>query len=520
MSQTTSWGERSKALAPCRRALGLCASLLSLALLACQGPAPESAPELSTGPATEADGRPNLILLSVDTLRADHLGCYGYPRPTSPNLDRFAATAIRYANAYSPAPWTLPSHAAMLTGVHPYLQGFRHKNSTIPSEVPVVAELLSAAGYRTAAFVDSSAKGYVGGERGFARGFSRYDHAPHRAEQSSKYDMAATVEAALKWLAEPRGERPFFLFLHTKSVHAAPLGGGCADPRCFPYAKPQPYQLRFATEEAAQLRWTSAEMGDGQKLLWGLNERFLDGRLDPRAYPEARIEALISFYDAGIAYVDEQFGRLLAGMERLGLGGTTTVVVTADHGEAFLEHNLLLHQEVYQQLLHVPLIVRPAGGSAAGAVVDSVVALEDVVPTLLDEAGVAKPEPLSGVVLPRSAAGSADGPASAVAGDEPRPLFAYYLFPPNFTYQAFSQQLGDWKLVSHNFANSDEFRVELYNLAADPGETSPLSGHERQRTALQRALRANLRRQPWAQAGGVDESDPDLDAIRALGYID
>lgn len=458
------------------------------------------------------DPRPNLILLSIDTLRADHLGSYGYERPTSPHLDRFAASAIRYAHAYAPAPWTLPSHAAMLTGVHPYAQGFRHQNSTIPREIPVIAELLSAAGYRTAAFVDSAAKGYVGGERGFARGFERYDHAPHRSRQVSKYDMAATVEVALDWLEEPKGARPFFLFLHTKSVHAAPLGGGCADPRCFPYAKPAPYQFRFATPEAEELRWTSDEMGDGQKLLWGLNERFLDGRLDPRAYPEERIEALVSFYDAGIAYVDEHFGRLLAGMERLGLDENTTVVVTADHGEAFLEHNLLVHQEVYEPLLHVPLLVRPAGHAAAGEVVNAIVALEDVVPTLLDQAEVPAPDHLTGRSLPRA--------ADLAADDEPRSLFAYYLFPPTFSYQAFSQRRGDWKLISHNFEDGGQFSFELYNLATDPSETHPLREPAAQDTELRQALRANLRRPPIASAGGVDESDPALDAIRALGYID
>jgi arylsulfatase A-like enzyme len=477
-------------------------------------------------PAAADPDRPNLLLVSIDTLRADHLGSYGYDRPTSPRLDAFAAGAVRYEQAYAPAPWTLPSHAAMLTGVHPYSQGFRHRNSSIPAAVPTAAELLATAGYRTAAFVDSNPKGYVGAERGFGRGFASYRHAPHGGGYS-KYDMAATVDAALHWLgsgAAGAGDRsPFFLFLHTKSVHSAPLGEPCGDPRCFPYEKPAPYQLRFVDEAGAAMSWRSEELGDAQKHLWGLNKRFLDGRLDPGGYPRDRVEALAGYYDAGILYVDEHLGRLLDGLERLGLASGTAVVVTSDHGEAFLEHEMLLHQEVYEPLLHVPLLLRRPG-QQAGETVPWPVALEDVAPTLLRLAGLEPPPVMTGRPLPAlgppADAAAADATAADRGPEPERSLFGYYLFPPNFSYQAYSLRAGRWKLVAHNLGRGGDFHYELYDLAEDPRERRPVTGEPAQLDRLERQLRAQLRRPPFAQAGGVDESDPALDAVRALGYID
>ncbi len=349
---------------------------------------------------------PNLLLISIDTLRADHLGCYGYHRDTSPRLDALAADAVRFTAAYAPAPWTLPSHASMLTGMHPYEIGIDNQWRTLPEETPVVAELLARAGYLSAAFVDSQEKGFVGAGRGFSRGFELYQHAPHQPG-GQRFDMAATVDAALAWLDERDRDKPFFLFLHTKSVHAAPSGEACLDPRCFPYDKPDPFRFRYLSPEAASGSWTSPEDGSGQAYLWSLNAKILSGELDPRTYPRERIEVLEALYDAGIYYVDVHLGRLFEALEQRGLDDSTAVVVTSDHGEAFLEHSLLMHQEVYDTLLRVPLIVRlpPPAGPAGGRVVESQVTLADVVPTLLRLARAEVPVGLTGRALPLTEAG-------------------------------------------------------------------------------------------------------------------
>ena len=480
------------------RFLATCALLT----VSCAPPAPDTPP-----------APPNLLLISIDTLRADHLGCYGYHRDTSPRLDALAAESVRFTAAYAPAPWTLPSHASMLTGMHPYKIGFDNQWRTLPEEAPVVAELLAQAGYRTAAFVDSQRNGFVGAGRGFSRGFDHYQHAPHRSG-GQRFDMAATIDAAVAWLENRDPDRPFFLFLHTKSVHAVPSDDGCLDPRCFPYDKPEPYRFRYASSAEASTSWTSPEDGSGQAYLWSQNAKILRGDLDPEAFPGERIEVLKALYDAGIYYVDLQIGRLLDQLRHQGLDESTTIVVTSDHGEAFLEHSLFMHQEVYDSLLRVPLIVRlPSAAGAIGRVIEHQVELADVTPTLLRLAGARIPEVLTGRLLPLTSA-AAETPVEA------RDLFAYYLFPGKFTYQGFALRRGDLKLVIHNIDAPDRFRHELYDTRIDPLELHPLADSER-RVELRQALGHYLRQEPMAK-GRELRAPPaaSQDIIRSLGYIE
>jgi arylsulfatase A-like enzyme len=489
-----------------RRLAAAAAAGATLLLAAgCAPPAPEAPP-----------APPNLLLISIDTLRADHLGCYGYRRDTSPRLDALAAESVRFTAAYAPAPWTLPSHASILTGMHPYELGFDNQWRTLPEETPVIAEPLARVGYRTAAFVDSQKNGFVGAGRGFGRGFDLYQHAPHR-QGGSRFDMAATADAAIAWLDRQDRERPFFLFLHTKSVHAVPDGEACLDPRCFPYDKPEPYRFRYLSSAEASAEWTSPEDGSGQAYLWSQNAKILRGELDPAAYPGERIEVLKALYDAGIYYVDEHLGRLFDHLRQRGLDASTAIVLTSDHGEAFLDHSLFMHQEVYDSLLRVPLIVRlPATiGADGGRVVERQVTLADIAPTLLRLAGARIPEALTGRPLPLTAA-AAETPAEA------RDLFAYYLFPGKFTYQAFALRRGDLKLVVHNIDAPDRFRYEVYDTRLDPRELHPLAATERQ-GELRQALGRYLRQEPRAQGRELRSpasSGPTHDILRSLGYIE
>lgn len=500
-----------------------CAALLAawgLALGGCalSTDAPEAAaPEPQTP-------RPNVVLLSIDTLRADRLGSYGHARPTSPRLDELAAEGVRYERAYAPAPWTLPSHATMLTGIHAYDLGMRHKASAIPEPAPRLASVLAASGYRTAAWVDSSPNGYVGADRGFAEGFAEYHHAPHAENLTFKYDMAVTAERAIEWIedvvAAPDGE-PFFVFLHTKSVHAVPANSPCVDHRCLPYDKPDPYRFLFVDDDEVTATWSSPERGQGQQYLWSLNADFLDGDLDPRAYPRDEIETLEALYDAGIVYTDEHFGRVLDALERLGVYDRTLIVVTSDHGEAFLEHNLLMHQEVYEQLVHVPLIVkppRPSGEDEApdgvkqnGEVIERVAELSDLAPTILAAAGLTPLAAMAGEPLP------------LVAGQPAvqRELFAYYLFPPQFTYRAFALRDARYTLVHHNFGDVGSLEPELY-AAADRAQAAPLAGAEAEAAsrALLPRLRQRLATPPLYPPRLIEEDDEALAELKTLGYVD
>ncbi|MCB1057694.1 MAG: sulfatase [Acidobacteria bacterium] len=462
--------------------------------------------------------RPNVLLLSVDTLRADHLGCYGYPKDTSPRLDRLAAEGIRYQTVWAPAPWTLPSHATMLTGVHAYDLGMRHKSSAIPEAAPHLAVALHDAGYDTAAWVDSSANGYVGAERGFGEGFDEYHHAPHAKDLTYKYDMAVTADRAIEWLRKRDGSRPFFVFLHTKSVHALPPNQPCIDQRCLPYDKPAPYRFHFFPESIATRVWSDPEMGQGQQYLWALNASFLDGSRDPRGFPENDLAVLRGGYDDGIFYTDEVFGRLLDTLTELGLYDDTMIVVTADHGEGFLEHNLLMHQEVYEQLIHVPLIIKPAGGvpgktpqeTGAELPVVGPAELADVAPTVLSAVGVPVPEGVGGQPLPLE--------RGAVLA--PREIFAYYLFPPTFTYRAFTLRGSDHTLVHHNFGAVETLHPELYSNELDPTQHYPLSDQPEILERLQKHLRERLARPPLYPPRLVHEDAEALKELKTLGYVD
>ncbi|MDB4433309.1 sulfatase [bacterium] len=452
---------------------------------------------------------PSFLILSVDTLRADHLGSYGYSRETSPNLDRFANRSVRFENAFAPAPWTLPSHVALLTGRHPYEVGIVDYQSSIPTEVSLVSESLATAGYQTAAFVDSAPSGLLGADRGFSRGFDVFRHAPHAATSRYRYDMATTVDAGLGWLEERDPSRPFFLFLHTKSVHTTPTDPLLLAESDAPYDKPQPFRTRFLPSKRMQFRWSEGREVGGVIYLRTLNDRIADGSFDRRLFPQEKIEELVGLYDGGIYYFDEQFQRLLEGIEALELAEDTVIVVVADHGEAFLDHRFFLHKEVYAPLLRVPLIVHDPR-EPGGRVVSQRVALGDVAPTVLDIAGLPLPDGVTGRSLPML-----DGEA-----ESPRPLVAYFYWEDEYFYQAFSLLDGPWKLVYHKLASWPEFRTELYDTRADPRERLPLSGEtEREQAMLGRLLQWVEEQRP-AEAHRIELDPESIEALRALGYLE
>jgi choline-sulfatase len=279
---------------------------------------------------TPPASRPNVLLVTIDTLRADHVGCYGHAGAVTPTLDGLAARGVRFATAVAHVPLTGPSHACLLTGLTPLGHGFRDNGGfALPPAVKTAAEDFRQAGYRTAAFVS----GFPLDRRfGFDRGFETYDdHLPkgndRRRTPYVERLADATTDAVLRWLPAPAAARaaPVFLWVHYYDPHA-------------PYEPP----------------------GD-------LAERF-------RAAP----------YDGEIAFVDTQFARLLRALAEKGALARTVVLATADHGESLGEHGEGTHGLfVYDATLRVPWIV--AGpGIAAGRVADTVARSIDVLPTLLD----------------------------------------------------------------------------------------------------------------------------------------
>jgi len=454
-----------------------------------------------TGCARSWDKRLNIILVSIDTLRADHLGCYGHYRNTSPNIDQFAAESIRYAHAYAPAPWTLPSHTGMLTGVHPFFLGMNGSKAAIPENSPMLSGLLKEHGYQTAAFVDSSPQGFVGAARGFARGFDSFNHSPHRPELDYIYDMAVTVDVAQKWLEERDVSRPFFLFLHTKSVHGVPnVRNG--DKRHFPYDKPEPYRSRFLTDEQASLHWAPPYVS----YLRDCNDRIGKGKLDRNQFPLKRIEALKGQYDGAISYTDVHFGRLIQIVNEMGLEENTIVIVTADHGEAFAEHKFFLHREVYRQLLHVPLIIR-LPSERDGKIIETPVALEDIAPTILKLANVKIPAVITGATLPMDSSNE----------QSTRRFFAYNHFVTKARYDAFSLKEGDWKLVYHKYSDG-KWLTELYNTARDPDELNPIEGPSDLRATMRNDVLKWLASASDTQSSRIQIDPETVERLKALGY--
>jgi arylsulfatase A-like enzyme len=451
---------------------------------------------VETHPAPDSR-RPNVLLVSIDTLRADHLGSYGYARETSPRLDALARESTRYANALAPSPWTLPSHAAMLTGRHPYAIGMLDRSATIPEDVPIVAERFAQAGYRCAGFVDETSRGWIGGERGFARGFESYRHLPEESGDH-RYDAARTADAVIEWLEDHSGDSPFFVFAHTKSVHALHANDGTAGDLAYPYSKPRAYLERFASDEDLAVSWRDARLGRGVGYLRGFNERLAIGHARAEDLSDDRLRILKSLYDSGIYYVDEQIGRILDTLEKLGHAEDTIVVVTADHGEAFLEHRLFLHKELYDELLHVPLIVHVPG--EAPSVVDERATLMDVVPLLLAKAGIE---------------------AAPIAAEPDREEhFAFYRDRDGYYTESYALRGEEWTLITQRLGGEGAlFQNELYR-ATDARQREPVTDRPDEVAAMLARLQTHLGRAPEQVGVPIELDAATLEHLRALGYVD
>ncbi len=431
--------------------------LAMLSALACSPAAPE---------------RPNVLLLTLDTTRADHLGLYGYARPTSPNLDGLAAEAVVYERAYSTSSWTLPAHASLFTGKYPTSHGAQHdpdgalilaegipaapeeiRARAISASERTLAALLGEAGWTTGAVV---AGPWMLREFGLAAGFAHYDDANLRVAAGRR--AREVTDRALEWLAAT--PEPFFLFLNYFDPHA-------------PYAPPAAWAKSF---------------------------------LPPGTSPNPRdVRPAHALYDGEILYMDHEIGRLFDFLRERGLWERTLVVVTADHGELLGDRGLWGHENfLWEPLVRVPLIVKRAGAPHAARRDGTPVSLVDVPSLVLAEAGLAAPDAMQG-----------EPPPSAR-----RPLLAevHPMSPRADT--------GKWKARwdgRYKFLQSSVGDRYLFDLERDPGESENLVGGEpeRARTAergLDDAFAALP--PPPAGAGSVPIDAETREALRRLGYLD
>lgn len=476
---------------------------------------PETAPKDGAGPA-----QPNLVVVVVDTLGAEHVGAWagqvpasppGRPPATTPHLDALARRGVRFRHAYSPAPWTQPAIASLLTGRMPSEHGLVRLFDTVDAELPWVPALLVERGWDTAGVVSHK---LVGRRYGFARGFGHWDESAaggHRPITSRE-----VTDAALAWL-DGRRERegPFFLFVHYFDPHYVYRHHPDHD-RTAGYAGPLVEGMGIWTLRDRRPELTAADVG------------FLTG-----------------LYREEIAFTDAQIGRLLAGLADRGLGEDTAIVVTADHGEELMRHGWIGHtRTLYDELLHVPLIVVPAAGTAAPAprAVDAPVSLIDLAPTLLELAGVpagsldrpaarrasSAEVPRGRSLLPLLAGGDAAATAGVVTGDGAagRALLAEVSFAvsgdEDFKAEknAFQVAAFDARYKAVHDLTAD--RWSLFDRRSDPEELAPLASSSD--PALERLVRRVRRFETARRAltAGGERLVPDaeeIERLRSLGYL-
>jgi arylsulfatase A-like enzyme len=427
--------------------------------------------------------RPSVILITVDTLRADHLGAYGYPRPTSPNFDELARQSVLFLRCWSHAPMTITSFASLLTGRLPHETGVI-AYERVPAGTSTLAERLRDAGYRTWAVVSN----YVLRTGvGFEQGFDVYDDRMDDEEITRKGPQrvaARTTDAAVGALATlGEGKQPYFLWVHYQDPHG-------------PYTPPQRLTDLIATDDVPdgrdeRLRVNADVSGNGGIPVY----QALPG-VDTRS-------AYVARYDGEIRYFDEELGRLLEAIDAATLGAPPVIVVTSDHGEGMGEHDYYFaHGEhLYDTLLHVPLAIRAPG--VAPAVREDPVQHLDLLPTLLELVGLE----LSSAPLPGRSL-LEDLPAAA---ENDRLIVAQLS-------EGVAVRSGTWKLVLR------PHRVELFDLATDPGEERNLAG-ERSYTPIRRRLLTEARRlrreiEAIVPRPTPEWTDDERRKLEALGYVE
>jgi arylsulfatase len=435
-------------------------------------------------------GLPNLVLISIDTLRADRLGAYGYPLPTSPALDRrLAAEGVVFEQVFSQSPKTTPSHMTMFTSLYPCVHGIELWQSeksgpVLNPRVDTLAEVLRNAGYATAAFTGGV---HMNRARGFDQGFQRYRHDDQ-------------LRRSREWLQAHAGHS-FFLFFHTYEVHD-------------PYKPPPELAKRFDGDYGdGPILEAVRQIRDGGIDGWGRSHKLFWDAVDRTSARDVRFVSRL--YDAAIRNMDDAtLGPLLDKLDALGLASNTLVVFTSDHGEAFGEHGVFLHDDLYAGTLHVPLVLRFPGRLPAGVRVAQRARLLDLMPTVLDLLGVASPPALQGRSLAPAARGTPlPDPADAVISE-------YDSRPGGGVFESVRQ--GSHVLIR------DKDRVQLFDLAVDPGEREDRAADH---SASVSAMRASL--EEWrarcaelASRLGPRPTDwraPDADTLRqlrALGYVE
>src|SRR6266404_4136639 len=406
----------------------------------------------------------NVVLITIDTLRADHLGCYGYKQIKTPNIDGLAADGVRFESAFAVVPVTLPSHSSMLTGTYPMLSGMHDFSANKLSPLqPTLASVLKQAGYETGAVIGAAV---LDSRFGLNQGFDfYYDHFDFsRLDQANLDQMErpgnVVADVALDWLAK-NSQKKFFLWMHLYDPH-------------FPYRPPEPYSREYAAQP----------------------------------------------YDGEIAFADEQVGRLLRFLKEKGIYRNTVIVLCGDHGESLGEHGEKTHGFfIYNATMHVPLIIRLPESrlpeNAPARTLADPVSLVDLMPTILGAVGLEIPSQVQGrSLLPELRADRTDRDQSN--RDRVRVLYGETFLPRiHFNWS----ELRGSENTKYHFIDAP--RPELYDLAKDPGEihnllTEKKAVAEEMRAKLVGMIRDYSPGKELAEKTGLDPAL--MERLKALGY--
>jgi arylsulfatase A-like enzyme len=407
----------------------------------------------------------NLILVCLDTLRWDHLGCYGNDRPVSPNLDELAAKNFLFSRVYAHAPYTPISHAALFTAMLPPVNGMRDEGDRISRDIPVMAEILAEQGMATASFNNG---GFVSHEFGFHRGFDLYcevDPLGDRCTDGQGFTgnrladgSAGSFEEALSWIESMRDQQ-FFMFLHTFMIHE--------------YLPPKDLADQFNAGCKSSLK-------PGREAL----SRIAVTHVEKHGLPDEDLRFFINMYDATIRAADDMVAELIALLERNGLSDNTIVVITSDHGEEFLEHGSVKHtKSVYEELIRIPLILCVPGMEARKKI-ETRVSHVDVMPTVLELMAL----PVPGDIQGRSLVPLMEGRTS-----RDRLIYSETFLPGRTERICIIDQAK--KCIKGNANPSLKYPAaapfEIYDILEDPLEQNNLAGSKE---AFEKSLRSNLNR--------------------------
>ncbi len=414
------------------------------------------------------EDRPNILLVILDTARADRFPWQGYAKPTAPRLAELARDGVVYTRAFSPGPWTVPAHASLFTGQYPSLHRTDCGSLRLPDEATTLAETLRAAGYRTIGY---TANPWIGKGYNFNQGFDTYVETWRDVPENSE-DTGATItnERVIRWLRWRQDNRearrqPFFLFINYFEAH-------------LPYHPPEPERTRLIGPDADPRRVARLS-----RLSHPEEMRFIMGISDLDAADLALLNAL---YDGEIAYVDRKVGEVLDVLRGLGILDRTVIAIAGDHGENIGDHGMMDHKlSVHDTLLHVPMLVRYPPRVPPGRVVEAAVQLHDLHPTILALAGVPLPAgvPIEAVPLPDAGVPTPGrDPAGSIISEFVGPPVEFLdvledLFPgqdlSRFDRKLVALRKGGWKIHW-----GSDGRHALFNVAADPGETRDLAASE------------------------------------------